>query len=142
MPKWLEHFTTVFNSGNNKEESDVERCERSSGKHPPDIESLDCPISEEEVAESIRKLKHGKANRLDNVLAEMLKSAGTLLIAFLTKYLNEIFRSGSYPDMWTKAVIAPIHKKGDTNVTDNYRMGFVTKPYREVLYYHSQQEII
>ena len=64
---------------------------RSSGKHLPDIEILDCPISEEEVTEPIRKLKHGKASGLDNVLAEMLKSAGTQLILFLSKYFNEIF---------------------------------------------------
>ena len=135
--QWLEHFTTVFNSGNNEGESDVERWERSSWKHLPDIESLDCPISEEEVTESIRKLKHGKASGLDNVLAEMLKSAGTLLIPFLTKYFNEIFRSGSYPDMWTKAVIVPIHKKGDTNVTDNYRgvslLSLIGKCYTTIL---------
>ena len=100
--QWLEHFMTVFNSGNNDRESD-------------------CPISEEEVTESIRKLKQGKTSGLDNVLAEMLKSAGALLTPFLTECFNEIFKSGSYPDTWTRAVIVPIHKKGDTGAADNYR---------------------
>ena len=40
---------------------------RVSEHHSPNIESLDCPISEEEVTESIRKLKQGKASGLDNV---------------------------------------------------------------------------
>ena len=112
---------TVFNSGNNDRESDVEKWEKSSESHSPNIESLDCPISEEEVTESIRKLKQGRASGLDNVLAEMLKSAGALLTPFLTECFNEIFKSGSYPDTWTRAVIVPIHKKGDTGAADNCR---------------------
>ena len=112
---------TVFNFGNNDRESDVEKWEKSSKHHSPNIESLNCPISEEEVTESIRKLKQGKASGLDNVLAEMLKSAGALLTPFLTECLNGIFKSGSYPDTWTRAVIMPIHKKRDTGATDNYR---------------------
>ena len=62
------------------------------------------------MTESIRKLKQGKASGLDNVLAEMLKSAGALLTPFLTECFNKIFKSGSYPDMWTRAVIAPIQQ--------------------------------
>ena len=73
------------------------------------------------MTESIRKLKQGKARGLDNVLAEMLKSSGALLTPFLTECFNEIFKSGPYPDTWTRAVIVPIHKKGDTGAADNYR---------------------
>ena len=82
---------TVFHSGNNERESDVEKWEKSSEQHFPNIEGLDCPISEEEVTESVRKPKQGKASGLDNVLAEMLKSAGALLTPFLTECFNEIF---------------------------------------------------
>ena len=76
------------------------------------------------MTELIRKLKQRKASGLDNVLAEMLESAGALLTPFLTECFNEIFKSGSYPNTWTRAVIVPIHKKGDTGdtgATDNYR---------------------
>ena len=65
--QWLEHFMTVFNSGNNDRESDAEKWEKSSEHHSPNIESLDCPVSEEEVTEPIRKLTQGKASGLDNV---------------------------------------------------------------------------
>ena len=52
---------TVFNSENNDGESDVERWERNSEQHfPLYIKSLDCPISEEEVTESILTLNYGK----------------------------------------------------------------------------------
>ena len=43
----------------------------------------------------------------------------------------------AYPDMWTKAVIVPIHKKGDTNVTDDYRgislLSLIEKSYTTIL---------
>ena len=45
---------TVFNPGNNDRESNVEKWEKSSEQHFPNIESLDCPVSEEEVTESSR----------------------------------------------------------------------------------------
>ena len=50
----------------------------------------------------------------------MLKSAGALLIPLVTEYFKEIFKSGSYPDRWTRAVTVPIHKKGNTWVANNY----------------------
>ena len=39
--QWLEHFMTVFNSGNNDVESDVEKWGKSNVQHLPHIESLD-----------------------------------------------------------------------------------------------------
>ena len=78
----------------------------------------------------------------------MLKSAVALLTPFLTEYFNEIFKSGSYPDTWTTAVIVPIHKKGDTGATDNYRgisllslLGSVILPFR-IREYTSGRKII
>ena len=51
----------------------------------------------------------------------MLKSAGNTLAGFMTDYFSELFKNGEYPDLWTQDIIVPIHKKGDTDVPDNYR---------------------
>ena len=77
------------------------------------------PISEEEVLLSIKHLKLGKSNGLDGIVAEMFKSAGNTLAGFLTDCFNELYKNGEYPDLWTRAIIVPIHKKGDTDVPDN-----------------------
>ena len=42
--QWLEHFMTVFNSGNKDRESDAEKWEKSSEQHFPHIESLDLSL--------------------------------------------------------------------------------------------------
>ena len=55
------------------------------------------------------------------MVPEMIKDAGDGIVVFLTALFNEVFRSGEYPEVWSKAIIVPIHKKGDTNAADNYR---------------------
>ena len=87
----------------------------------PDVDSLDRPILEGEVLLAIKNLKPGKSSGLDGILAEMLKSAGNTLAGFLTDYFNELFKNGEYSDLWTQVIIVLIHKKGYTDVLDNYR---------------------
>ena len=45
--------------------------------------------------------------------------SGVLLTGFLTYCFNELFMNGDHPDLWSQEIIVPIHKKGDTDVTDN-----------------------
>jgi hypothetical protein len=34
---------------------------------------------------------------------------------------NRILNEGSIPDIWKKAIVTPVHKKGALDVVDNYR---------------------
>ena len=52
-------------------------------------------------------------------MSEILKALDTAIVPFLVKYFNELFSSG--PTEWTKAIIVPLHKKGDINNVDNNR---------------------
>ena len=51
----------------------------------------------------------------------MLKAGGQEVILFMTKLFNTIFDEGIYPSEWAKAIIIPIHKKGNIHSVDNYR---------------------
>ena len=73
------------------------------------------------MKKAIQRLKSGKAAGVDDVLAEMLKAAEQEITPFLTKYFNVLFSSSQFPSEWTKAIIIPLHKKGDVNNPDNYR---------------------
>ena len=131
---WYEHFKRVFNSDSSCADSEI----RDSNECLfPDILCLDSPISVEEVTASIMKLKHGKSSGNDGILAEMIKAGQGLLTDFLTEYFNKIFTNGYYPDMWSTAVIVPIHKKGNRDITDNYRgvslLSIVGKIYTSIL---------
>ena len=66
-------------------------------KSLPNADSLDKPISKEEVSRTIKTLKSGKSSGSDGILAEMLKSTGNTMTCFLTEYFNKIFKNGDYP---------------------------------------------
>jgi len=116
--EWFRHFKTVF-QGNNEE------LERDGGielEPSEDIDNiLNTEILEVEVAQAIGKLKKGKASGIDYILAEMLQTGGSNIVMFLTKLFNVIFERGIYPEEWSKAIIIPLHKKGNLNDVDNYR---------------------
>ena len=51
----------------------------------------------------------------------MLKHAESLITPFLRRLFNKLFDFAIFPDSWTKAIIVPIHKKGNKSNPDNYR---------------------
>ena len=85
-------------------------------------EILDADITAEEVKAAIRHLKNGKAAGPDGIIGDILKAAEDSLVPFLVKYFNNLFKEGWFPTEWTKAIIVPLHKKGDPNDMDNYRV--------------------
>ena len=83
---------------------------------------MDSDITEDEVKAAIRHLKNNhKSPGPDGIINEIFKALHTVITPFLVKYFNKLFSSGSYPKEWTKAIIVPLHKKGDINDVDNYR---------------------
>ena len=50
-----------------------------------------------------------------------MKAAEESIVPFFVKYFNKLFKEGLFPAEWTKAIIVPLHKKGDPNDMDNYR---------------------
>ena len=133
--EWFDHFRNVFNQCTPTE----------SGPHHENIihegagtaADLDRPISAQEVTNAIHKLKNGKAPGTDGIFPEMIKNAGDLAVKFLTKLFNRLFDEGIYPEEWCKAIVVPIFKKGDKNITDNYRgvslLSLISKCYTSVL---------
>ena len=59
------------------------------------------------------------------------------MILFMAKLFNTIFDKGIYPSDWAKAIIVPIHKKGDIHLVDSYRgislLSIVSKCYTSIL---------
>ena len=50
-----------------------------------------------------------------------MKSGENITLPYLKKCFNAIFVSGIFPHEWSKAIIIPLHKKGEVNNPDNYR---------------------
>ena len=80
-----------------------------------------CPPTYEQVTTVIRKMKaSGSPCPLDQISVICFKRC-PFLRTFLTEIIQEIWLSGSVPDVWKKATTILIHKKGDTNLPSNFR---------------------
>lgn len=78
-------------------------------------------ITPSEVLNSIKDLKRGKAPGPDGLGSDFFMITSPIFIDCLTKTFNSIFTSGKYPLEWTKSMIFPLHKKGNSNNVNNYR---------------------
>ena len=87
----------------------------------PIFEELDYDISIDEIRECIRYLKRNKSCNEDYMLNEIFIDCGETIMPILYKLFNAIFRSGFFPQSWSKATIVPVFKKGNVNDTNNYR---------------------
>ena len=120
---WFDHFQQLFSQadGGSSRECCSELDDEVNEILGLDSEVLNQPVSDAEVRAAVSKLKTGKACGLDNILAEMLKLGGIKINMFLVTYFNNLFDKGIYPRAWAKAIIVPIHKKGNADLPDNYR---------------------
>ena len=67
----------------------------------------------------------------------MIKTAEHEITPYLTKYFNILFVSAKFPLEWSKAIIIPLHKKGDVNDPGNYRgislLSILSKVYTHII---------
>ena len=54
----------------------------------------------EEVERAVRKLCNGKAAGQDEVVAELLKYGGEVVIGWLTEVIQQVWQSGNNPQEW------------------------------------------
>jgi hypothetical protein len=70
---------------------------------------------------TIKALKARKFPVSDGINNELYKHAPKCFLHKFLKYLNVCWNYGDIPEEWRKAIVIPIHKKGDRNNPDNYR---------------------
>lgn len=136
---WKDYFAGLLGQRATERERQAgerEDCDNDDEDHVY-VDDLDCEITEEEVRSAIRKLKCGKAPGLDEISAEFLKSAETVVLPFLTNLFNALFENGLFPEEWCRSVIIPLFKKGDVNNPDNYRgialLSVISKVFTSIL---------
>ena len=97
----------------------------------------DLEITKEEVRRDVRRLKTGKAPGICGIVPEMLKAGGEVVVVWMTKVFNMVWREGVAPGDWRNAVIVPVYKKGSRLDCTNYRgislMSIVGKVFARVL---------
>jgi len=69
----------------------------------------------------LKNMKKGKAPGDDEILTEVLKLGGDVIITQLADLFTQCLREGRVPDNWCNAVIILLHKKGSITDLGNYR---------------------
>ena len=124
LSEFYEHFKTLASDVNETTHGEVDDFLQGFDENPrdtPTFPELDIPITQTEIKNSIKKLKHNKAHGPDTLLNEYFIVSAELLCGQLQILFNKILDSGDFPTMWTKGIIIPLHKKGSLSDTNNYR---------------------
>ena len=88
---------------------------------PPEIAMSDAEPTIDEVKAAVRTLRNGKASGVDQITSEAIQAGGDILLQRIHSLLQTIWRTERIPSVWKKAVVIPIHKKGDISECKNYR---------------------
>ena len=75
-----------------------------------EIEDLDRPVETDEVLRAVNRLKFKKASGTDDVMAELIRGIGSAVIEFMKPFFNKLLKTGTYPTLWSRAIIVPVHK--------------------------------
>ena len=78
-------------------------------------------ITVEGVEKLLRNLKVNKSPGPDDIPARILKELAHEIAPVLTHIFIQSLETGEIPEDWLKANIAPIYKKGNRNLAENYR---------------------
>jgi hypothetical protein len=96
--------------GKEEEENGIDR----------NLETTDVP-TKEEVKAAVNKLKNNKAPGPAGIPSEILKEGYKRMENRICKLIVQIWNEERIPPSWAKALICPIHKKGDVQNCENSR---------------------
>lgn len=103
------------------------------------------PPTAKEVEKAIKEMKNYKACGEDSTFAELWKYAGSTAQTSLHVTFQKIWITEKFPEHWTKAIINPIHKKGDKSNPDNYRgislLDCTYKIFSKILYNRIKEQL-
>lgn len=78
-------------------------------------------VSMQEVKKAINSLKNWKAHGTDEKPAKLIKYGGEALHQAISELCQNIWNDEEFPEEWNKAIVVPLHKKGDKLNCNNFR---------------------
>ena len=97
-------------------------------------------FTDDDILLLIRNLQSGKANGPDGISARMLILCDDSIVLPLRLIFQNILATGIFPDLWKRANVTPIHKKGDKQIIKNYRpislLPICSKLFEKIIFNH------
>ncbi|XP_018406521.1 PREDICTED: uncharacterized protein LOC108782692 [Cyphomyrmex costatus] len=115
MQEWEEYFMKALEGVKERSVGEGEKEGRRVGRKDEE------GIRREEINIEIERLKKGKAAGIDGIRNEAWMKGGDKVGKKLEEIYRKIWEGEGFPDKWRTGVVVPIWKRGDKNVTENYR---------------------
>ena len=112
---WADYFRKLFAKPTAPMVYDVELGEEFHN------EILDKEINLQDVLKAINSLKNGMATGYDGIASEFYKISEPYISKYIVSIFNALYRNAYFPEIWTRALIMPLPKKGDLSRPENYR---------------------
>jgi len=78
-------------------------------------------LLKEKILSASNDMKNNKAERIDNILAEILKSLGEKALKELIQLFKDIYRTGKWPEDFLQTILIPLKKKANAVRCEEYR---------------------
>ena len=78
-------------------------------------------FNEEVILKIINALNINKVHGHDDISIRMIKLCSKSVVKPLSIIFKNCIDTGTFPDIWKRSNIIPVHKKGDKQIVDNYR---------------------
>lgn len=115
-----ECFAQQFQSVFVREEATVTGCTLPNSTYLM-MEKTDIIFTPEKIEDAIKSLKLDSSPGPDHIPTVFIKRCAGSLSGPLSSVMNNILETGSFPDIWKKAVVVPIYKGGNRQLPENYR---------------------
>lgn len=102
-------------------------------------------ITEDEIKQTIKKLKNKKSVGPDEVPTYIVKGCSEFLVSPIQKILNASLKQCVFPTEWKRSRVCPIHKQGRRDLIQNYRpisiLSVFAKIYESILFKNIYNQI-
>jgi hypothetical protein len=105
---------------------------RAKGEMTIQYQAPELRFTTEDILDAISKTSLGKAAGADELFSEFWHYGKDIIAPHLTNLFNKILVSGEIPEVWKRALICPIYKKGDPATASNYRPIAITSSCRRI----------
>ena len=120
-----QYFTSVAEKYINKEKSlspNIQKLEHFISEKLPKGNIFNIPyITQDFVYKYLTNLDNNKATGIDNISSRIVKVSAPVITKQLTDICNHSIRNSSFPAIWKKARVTPLHKRNATDNPKNYR---------------------
>ena len=99
----------------------------------PAVELSSFQFNDQDILRIIRALHVNNAHGCDDISIRMIKTCDQSIVKPLSIIYQNCVNTGTFPDIWKKSNIVPVHKQDDKQIVNNYRPASVLPVCRKIL---------